>query len=47
MVQQMDDLARTVATSNDPKELTAAIGQVTDDKSKAAQLYASSTSAAL
>lgn len=47
LTQQMDDLARAVAASNDLKQLTAAISQATDDKSKAGQLYASSTSAAL
>ncbi|HUE62757.1 MAG TPA: serine/threonine-protein kinase [Rhizomicrobium sp.] len=45
--QQLDDLARTVATSNDLRELTTAINSVTDDRTKAAQLYASSSSAAL
>ena len=47
LAQQLDDLARTVATSNDLRELTGAISQVSDDKTKASQLYASSSSAAL
>jgi tRNA A-37 threonylcarbamoyl transferase component Bud32 len=47
MAQQLDDLARTVAASNDLKELSAAISQATDDKAKATQLYALSSAAAL
>ncbi len=47
LAQQLDDLSRTVAASNDLRELTGAISQATDGKTKASQLYASSSSAAL
>jgi hypothetical protein len=47
VAQQLDDLAQTVATSSDLRQLTAAISQASDDKAKVDQLYASSTSAAL
>jgi serine/threonine protein kinase len=47
LAQQLDDLARTVAASNDLRALGAAISQATDSKTKATQLYASSSAAAL
>ena len=47
VAQRLDDLATTVATSNDLRELTAAVNEAGDDKTKAAQLYASSSAAAL
>jgi hypothetical protein len=47
LAQQLDDLAGTVAASNDLRELGAAISQATDGKTKATQLYASSSAAAL
>ena len=47
LLQRLDDLGKSVAASNDLRELTSAIGEVTDDQTKATQLYASSSAAAL
>jgi serine/threonine protein kinase len=47
LAQQLDDLARTVAASNDLRALGAAVTQAIDGKTKASQLYASSSAAAL
>ena len=47
LAQQLDVLAGTVTSSNDLRALAAAINQATDGKTKATQLYASSSAAAL
>ncbi len=47
LAQRLDDLATTVATSSELRELTAAINEAGDAKTKAAQLYASSSAASL
>ena len=45
--QRLDDLGKSVAASSDLRELTSAVSQATDDQTKANQLYASSSAAAL
>jgi serine/threonine protein kinase len=45
--QRLDGLGKSVAASSDLRELTSAISQATDDQTKANQLYASSSAAAL